>query len=69
MIGSASEAAGGSPKKTPICSPNANQNKTAARLRTTTEVKNSFGCGKNDTNTVVKSSVDAQISGVAVQRA
>jgi len=34
-----------------------------------TEEKNSFGCGKKDTNTVAISSVDAQISGVAVQRA
>jgi hypothetical protein len=32
-------------------------------------MKNSFGCGKKDTNTLGKSSVDAQISGVAVQRA
>jgi len=30
----------------------------------TAEVKKTLGCGKNDTNTVVKSSVDAQISGV-----
>jgi hypothetical protein len=57
------------PSKAPNCSPPKNQNRIAARLQIAAEEKNSFGFGKNDTNTVVKSSVGAQISGVAVQRA
>jgi hypothetical protein len=62
-------AAGGSPKTAPNCSPPKNQSKIAARLQRAAEVKNNFGLGKNDTNTVAISSVDAQISGAAVGRA
>ena len=69
MMGGASAAAGGMPNKAPNCSPPKNQNRIAARLQMAAEEKNSFGCGKKDTNTVVKSSVDAQISGAAFQRA
>jgi hypothetical protein len=37
---------------------------TRSRLQAAAEMKNSFGFGKKDTNTVVKSSVGGQISGV-----
>ena len=62
-------AVGGSPKTVPSCSPPKNHNRIAARLQRTAELKKTFGCGKNDTNTVGDPSVGAQISGAAVRRA
>ena len=52
MMGGASGAAGGKPKWAPRPSPTKNQKRTAASAQSTAEVKNSFGLGKNETNTV-----------------
>jgi hypothetical protein len=62
MMGGASAAAGGIPNTAPSCSPPKNQNRIAARLQMAAEEKNSFGCGKKDTNTVANSLLGGQIS-------
>jgi hypothetical protein len=50
MIGGASGAAGGSPIRPPSCAPPRNHAATSTALHSTTDMKNSFGLGKKDTN-------------------